>query len=129
MDPAAKLSLKLKAHVMYDIYDVSAEATSRRKTDDKGNLEIFLSGRAIRLLYVRESRPVPALHFTTCERRDVQSRTTLPASLHAHRPGRAVITGLTGEAEVFVNGVKAPFVETTRSWYRTVLIPQGGSCG
>ena len=125
MDPAAKFSLLLTPDTTYDIYDLSAEPPSHRKTDAKGRLELFLSGRDIRLLYVREKRSGPTLIFTTCERRDAQPRTSLPARLHAHRPGRAVITGLPAGAKFFIGGVKAPVLETTPADHRTFLIPQG----
>ena len=110
---------------MYDVYDVFGETAAERRTDEKGDLEVFLSGRFIRLLYVTEAAAGPKLIFTTGERRDGQPRFGLPARIHAYRPGRSVITGIPKTGKVYLNGMPVPVMETFDRGHQTVLLPKG----
>jgi hypothetical protein len=125
LDPAAKLSLRLNPRTAYRIYDVLAGTIAERKADDAGRLEVFLSGRSIRLLYVMPSVPAAQMLFTTCERQDGRPRTELPARLHAHRAGKAVVTGLPEGTGVYLDGRPAFTTDTALPDSRMVLVGQG----
>jgi hypothetical protein len=125
MDPAAKLSLRLEPKTQYRIYDVLADSVSRRQTNDKGHLELFLSGRSIRLLYVFREDTTARLLFTTAERDDKLPRGHLPAKLHVHRSGKAVISGVPEGATIYLNRKAASVLDTALADSKTVVLPKG----
>ena len=125
MEPAAKLYLKLKAGTRYLIYDQLADTVATRSADDLGRLEIFLSGRSVRLLKVMPVKSGPGMVFTTCERRDRAGRGDIPAKLHAHRAGKAIVSGIQPGAKIMVNGVAAPTFDTSLPDCKMVLLPKG----
>ena len=125
MEPAAKFHLKLRAGTRYLIHDVLGDTVAARQADDQGRLEIFLSGRSIRLLNVVPVADEPRLIFTTCERRDTRARHELPAPLHAHRAGKAIVTGIPAGSTVFVNGKPAHAFDTALPDSKQVMLSKG----
>lgn len=125
MEPAAKFHLKLQPGVRYLIHDLLAETVGARQADDQGRLEIFLSGRSIRLLQVVPETKEPRLLFTTCERDDTRPRHEIPARLHSHRAGKAIITGIPAGAAVFVDGQLAAVMDTALPDSKSIALPKG----
>jgi hypothetical protein len=55
MEPAQKLWLLLEPGAEYRVQDMLTGARWQRRTDDRGRLEVFTSGRNVRLLRVRNA--------------------------------------------------------------------------
>lgn len=125
MDPASKLYLKVKPKTNFKIYDVLGETLAQRGSDEKGRLEIFLSGRAVRLLYLVPETLKPSIIFMTCERRDGKTRIELPARIAAHRAGRAVLTGIPKAAAIMVDGHPVQAMETSIEDGWTIPLSRG----
>lgn len=125
MNPAAKLSLKLDANSDYLIYDLLSETVGNRKTNDDGDLELFLSGRSLRLLHVTKKKNQPGILFTNCEKAGPSASTTFPAKLRAHRSGKAVISGIPAGSTIFLNGQQATTFDSAVLDCKILMIPKG----
>jgi hypothetical protein len=123
MEPAERLSVLLEPNTFYVVYDVLGQTVGRQRTDNRGCLPIYLSGRNVRLLHVVPEGEAPLIVFTDCQRRDGRPRHELPARLYCHRGGRIVLGGLPEMASLCVDGRAAFSLEPIENG--TVIIPLG----
>ncbi len=124
-DQVERLSLCLKPLSEYWIYDLLTQSIGKRKTDDQGRLEIFLSGRSVRLIHVHPVTSEPTLIFTTAGRRDGRRRTELPATIFAHRSGTVSVAGIPEGAVVSVDGHPVTTSDPTTRDRQALLIGPG----
>jgi len=125
MDPASKLSLTLEPDTRYLIHDQLAETVASRRTNVAGELELFLSGRSLKLLHVTRQTDQPQLLFTNCEKSGPTGNCSLPAALLAHRAGKAIVSGIPSGSRIYLNGNPAASFDTALADCKTVMIPKG----